>query len=273
MQEVIANWIRDNLLSFDSNIAKAVDALTYNFWDSSSAWYQFAQSVAEIIKPICLTIIVVCFLIDFLKTTIEMNILKWEFAMKSAAKFVLARFAMDVSLYIMDATYATVSNWTSRLGSSGTDIGQQMWGYIDPIIKDYSFLESLGVAITMGIMFIAIGLCSFLIQIIAYARRFELTIYMGVSPLPCAFLPLAEGGRTQITKNFFLSFAGICLQGMFMIMSIRLFAVLCNEEIMKFVSDSTPLYELAGQMLIAAVVLVMAVVKSSGWAKSIMGAA
>jgi len=121
----------------------------------------------------------------------------------------------------------------------------------------------------MGISFLVIWLAGLIIIVMAYARAFELLIYIAVAPLPCAFVPLEH---SRITKKFFLSFAGVVLQGLFIILSIKLYQAICVSAIIPAVNAATELSEISFNMLLGSIVLVMAVIKSGSFAKSLMDA-
>lgn len=270
MKEFIKNWIMNNLNSLDTNIANVVSILAENFWGSGNTWYDFAKSVSAIVEPIALTIITICFLIEFLKITIQMDILKWEYALKVFFKFVFAKVCIDISFFLLSAIYTTGAEWIASVGTSATTIGSTAWTAIETEIDGYGFMEMLGLVVSMGLIFLVIWVVSLIVQVIAYARKFELVIQLAVAPLPCSLLPLESHQTSRIPIKYILNFAGICLQGLFIIMSIKLYGVLCNEEILTTIAAGGNIGTIAGQLLIASLVLVMAVVKSSSWGKSLL---
>lgn len=270
MQEFILEWIKSGLSSFDADILKVVSILTENFWGNGNLWYAFAITMSNAIKPIALTIIGICFIIEFLDITARMDILKFEFMLRIIFKFLMARVTMDISFFLLEAIYLTVAEWVATVGVSGSSIGQITWTQIEPLIEDYGMLEMIGMVVSMGLMFIIIFGVSKVVQVIAYARKFEMVMYLSVAPLPCAFLPMEAGGANRITKKYFLSFAGTCLQGLFIIMSIRLYGVLCTDEIQASILAGSNLASIVGDIFIASLVLVMAVVKSGSWANRIL---
>lgn len=272
MKEFIKDWIMNNLNSLDSNIANVVSILAENFWGSGNVWYNFAKSVSLIIEPIALTIITICFLIEFLKITIQMDILKWEYALKVFFKFVFAKVCIDISFTFLGAIYATGAEWIASVGASASTIGSTAWTAIETEIDGYGFMDTLGLVVSMGLIFLAIWVISLIVQVMAYARKFELVIYLAVAPLPCAFLPLEDNQASRIPKKYVLNFASVCLQGLFIVMSIKLYGMLCNSEIKATIMSGGNIGSIAGQLLIASLVLVMAVVKSSSWAKSVLDA-
>lgn len=270
MKDFVYDLIKTMLTSLDGNISAVISILSADLFTSS--WYTWARSISTIIEPIALTIITICFLIEFLKITIQMDILKWEYGLKCFFKFVFAKVCIDVSFLLLSAIYATAAEWVADVGTSGTSIGGDAWDAIKDEIDGYGFMESIGLIASTGIIFIAIWIVSMIIQVIAYARKFELTLLLAVAPLPCAFLPLEDGGASRIPKKYFMNFAGTCLQGLFIIMSVKLYGFLCTEEINNMIASGGNPITIAGSLLLATLVLVMAVVKSSSWAKSILDA-
>ena len=271
MKDLVYSWIEQMLTSVDGNIASVVSILSAGFWGGS--WCNWAKGIAtSTIEPIALTIISICFFVEFLKITIQMDILKWEYALKCFFKFVFAKVCIDVAFDLLDAIYATAAEWVASIGASGTSVGNDAWQAIKGELDGYKFLEMAGVLASSGIIFIAIWVVTIIIQVIAYARKFEITLLLAISPLPCAFLPLEDGGASRIPKKFFINFAGTCLQGVFIIMSVKLYEFLCTEEIDAAIAAGGSPGMIAGQLLLATLVLVMAVTKSSGWAKAILDA-
>lgn len=270
MDDFLRDWIKDNLSNMDANISKIVVILSEDFYGGT--WYSFAVNVKGLVQPVALTIVTICFLIEFLKITIQMDILKWEYGLRVMFKFVFAKVCMDGAFYLLSAIYATSMEWIASIGNNSTTVGDLAWKAIAPIVEEYGMFKMLGVAISLGIMFLAIWAISLLVQVIAYARKFELVMYLAISPLPCAFLPLEDGGASRIPKKFVASFASVCLQGVFMVMSVKLFSLLCLEALNQAITNGTYIGGIVGELFIAVCVLMMAVMKSSSWAKSILDA-
>ena len=270
MADSLRDWIENNLMSMDANIQKIIEILTVNFMVPRDSWYKVAIEIKTIIQPIALTIVVICFLVEFLKITIQMDILKWEYGLKVMFKFVFAKVCMDGAFYLLGAIFATSMDWISSIGAAGATVGADTWSAIKLILKDYNMFQMLGVAISLGIMFLAVWAVSLAVQVMAYARKFEIIIYLAIAPLPCAFLPLEDGGASRIPKKYIFTFASVCLQGVFMVMSVRLFNVLCTDSINKAIREGKYLGGIVGELFIGVCVLLMAIVKSSSWAKSVL---
>lgn len=270
MADSLREWIENNLNSMDANIQKIIQILTINFMVDNDPWYAVAIEIKTIIEPIALTIVVICFLVEFLKITIQMDILKWEYGLKVMFKFVFAKVCIEGAFDLLGAIFVTSMEWISSVGATGASVGADTWNAIMPIVSNYNMFQMLGVAMSLGIMFLAVWAVSLAVQVMAYARKFEITIYLAIAPLPCAFLPLEDGGASRIPKKYIFTFASVCLQGVFMVMSVRLFNVLCTESIDNAIQQGQYLGGIVGELFIGVCVLLMAIVKSSSWAKSIL---
>lgn len=273
MKEFLIDFIKNGLTSLDGNIANVLSILSENFWGRGNVWYDLAKAISLIIQPVALSIISICFIIEFLKIIMDANILKWQFGLKIICKFILAKVCMDGAFYVLGLIYTTAAEWISSIGSETPDIGNSAWTVISTEISNYGLMEMLGLSMSLGIVFVAIWVISLIVQVIAYARKFELVVYLAVAPLPCAFLPLEDGSASRITWKYIMSFASVCLQGVFIIISVKLYGVLCVEELSQTIIAGENIGKIAGQLLISSLVLVMAIIKSSSWARNIFDAA
>jgi hypothetical protein len=174
-----------------------------------------------------------------------------------------------MSFRLLSAIYATGAEWIQGAGAAGSDLGASVGAALTTIITGMTWYEALGLVCTMGISFLVIWVAGLIIIVMAYARSFELLIYISVAPLPCAFVPLEQ---SRIAKKFFLSFAGVVLQGLFIILSIKLYQAICVSAIIPAVNSSTELSDISFNMLLGSIVLVMAVIKSGSMAKSLLDA-
>ncbi len=266
-KESIIAWVLQMVSGFDSNVTQAVKVLTKDIF--SGNLYSLAVSISNIIKPVALTIITICFLIEFIKITIKMDVLKWEYLLKVFFKLVFAKVAIDISFKLLSAIYATAAEWIAATGVTGGTLGATVSVALRNCLKDASWYQALALVCTMGIAFLGIWISGMIVVVIAYARMIELIVYLSASPIPCAFLPVEE---SRIPKKFFLSFASICLQGLFIIISIKLYQVICSDTLIAAISNTSNLSDIAFNMLMGSLILVMSVIKSGQWAKNILDA-
>lgn len=268
--DAVIDFIEKLLLSLDADIDSIVGVLKDNWFQPGNRWYQIGRGIQGIIRPIALTIVSICFVIEFLKITIQMDILKWEYALKCFFKLVFTKVCIDLATDLLSAIFATCSEWIDGVGTGTVNIGWITWGQVKNSIINAGMLEIIGIFLSSGIIFLGIKAVVIIIQVMAYARKFELCILMAIAPLPCAFLPLEDGGASRIPKKYIMTFASSCLSGLFMIMSVRLYSELVKETIENEVLGASDVGAMIGSVLLATLVLLMAIIKSGSWAQKIL---
>lgn len=283
-KQFLLQFITSVLTGFDTMLDNATKVLVNggdaDIWNAVVAF-------SDILKPFCYTIISICILIELAQVAMKVDLIKWEHGLKVSVKLVLSKVCIDIAPTVLRAIYEQAATWTSNAATSGFGGGAASMGSLvnadmQNMIEGLSgWGPVLGLFMSLLIVVIAIKICGLLIQVIAYGRIFEIYVYLGFSPLPCAFFPLGDGsggGMSRLTGKFFRSFAAICLQGVIMIVCIRIFGKIMESAITNQISaavaagGATGVSDLCYTMLLGCIVLVMSVVKSGGWAKSILDA-
>lgn len=282
MLDALRDWLLGLMTSalqgFDNMLADASNVLTGGLGDWASV-----ASLSSTLRPFCYTIIGICLLIEIAQVAAKVDIIKWEHGLKLCVKMVLAKVCIDIAPTFLQACYAQAQDWITGLSSGGSTLGNTTITYLTPLVQNVSgFGNILGMFLSTFIVLMAIKICGLMVQVIAYGRMFELYVYLVVSPLPCAFMPLGNGdggGVSRITSKFFKSFIAVCLQGVMMIIVIRIFDVVMSNAILTTLGAAAgnadanaAITDLIYTMLLGAIALVMAVVKSGSWAKGILDA-
>jgi len=256
------------LESLDSSVNNARRVLTDSVFTGDM--YSLVELIRTGIRPIAITILSLCFVIEFLKVTINAEILKWETGVKVAAKLVLAYVALDISSQLMEAIYATGADLMSRVSVAESSMGTLVKDELRAALEGLGILEAIGMLATLGIAFLIVWLAGIVIMVMAYARSIELLIHIAIAPIPCAFLLLEDHHGSRLFWKFIMSFAANCLQGFFIVLSIALYNVLVTEIFEAATADGAELPAITGSLLLGAVVLVTCVVKSGSIAKQIL---
>lgn len=282
MLDALRDWLLGLMTSalqgFDNMLADASNVLTGGLGDWASV-----ASLSSTLRPFCYIIIGICLLIEIAQVAAKVDIIKWEHGLKLCVKMVLAKVCIDIAPTFLQACYAQAQDWITGLSSGGSTLGNTTITYLTPLVQNVSgFGNILGMFLSTFIVLMAIKICGLMVQVIAYGRMFELYVYLVVSPLPCAFMPLGNGdggGVSRITSKFFKSFIAVCLQGVMMIIVIRIFDVVMGNAILTTLGAAAgnadanaAITDLIYTMLLGAIALVMAVVKSGSWAKGILDA-
>lgn len=284
LKETLLNLIKSAMNGFDSTVSSAQDVLTGGLFDTNAVWSS-VLALSNALKPFCYVVIGICLLIEIAQVAAKVDIIKWEHGLKLCVKMVFAKLCIDIAPTFLRACYNQASLWISSAMSVGgyTNLGSLMTTEVETQISSISGIWSvIGLLASCLLLSMAVKICGLLIQVIAFGRMFELYVLLAVSPLPCAFFPLGDGsggGMSRITQKFFKNFIAVCLQGVMIIFSIRIFYMIVGTALTSLITSAsggsdptTVVTDLCYVMLLAGIVLVMAVAKCGSWAKSIMDA-
>lgn len=269
IKEGVVNWIVSMLSGFDANVNSVAAILSENIFSEGNPMYGVAQSISAAVMPIALTIIGICFLIEFLNISIKMDILKWELGLKVFFKLAIAQAALTMMPQFLSLIYSSGAELLARALGGSSEIGTKALEILGPLTAGLSWGGALSLVVTMAVPLLAVWVCGIIIKVMAFARMFELVVHVAIAPLPCAFLPLES---SHITKRFFFSFAGVCLQGVFMIICISLFGTITVSLLDNLMKPGASLPDIMFNMLIGSLVLVMSIAKTGQWANKILDA-
>lgn len=284
LKETLLNLIKSAMNGFDSTVSSAQDVLTGGLFDTNAVWSS-VLALSNALKPFCYVVIGICLLIEIAQVAAKVDIIKWEHGLKLCVKMVFAKLCINIAPTFLRACYNQASLWISSAMSVGgyTNLGSLMTTEVETQISSISGIWSvIGLLASCLLLSMAVKICGLLIQVIAFGRMFELYVLLAVSSLPCAFFPLGDGsggGMSRITQKFFKNFIAVCLQGVMIIISIRIFYMIVGTALTSLITSAsggsdptTVVTDLCYVMLLAGIVLVMAVAKCGSWAKSIMDA-
>lgn len=278
LRNMVLAMIKNALLGFDDMLVNADNVLTSGL----DAWGP-VTGVSNALVPFCMIIIGITLLIELAQVAAKVDIIRWEHGLKICVKVALTRVFIDIAPTFLEACYMQANQWIGNVTFTGNNnLGALVNNDMDTLVNAITGLWSiLGLLITTLILVLAIKACGLIVAVIAFGRMFEMYVYLAISPLPCAFFPLGSGdggGFSRITAKFLRGFAAVALQGVMMIVCIRIFGLVMSTEITRQISLASTLNgavavsELCYTLLLGGVVLVMSVVKCGSWAKSILDA-
>lgn len=275
-------------MGFDSSLAESADVLRNGF--DETTWNN-VLTLSGYLKPFCLIIVGFCLMIELAQVASRVDIIKWEHGLKICVKMVIAKVCIDVAPTFLRACNGQAQEWVGLMTDGGSNLGLEAKNRLVPLVQQVDgFAEILGLVLVTLIVMLAVKICGLIITVMAYGRMFEIYVYLAVSPFPFAFLPLGgDGGASisRITSKFIKSFIAVCLQGVMMIIVMRVFdmvmsSVIANTyaEIMSATDPATgavadanaAITNLSFTMLLGSIALIMSVVKSGSWAKNVIDA-
>lgn len=284
LKQTLLEMILSAMNGFDSMVDNAQSVLTGGAFNVTAVWNSVI-TLSNALKPFCYVVIGICLLIEIAQVAAKVDIIKWEHGLKLCLKMVFARLCIDIAPTFLRACYNQATIWINSATSVGsyTNLGSLMTRDVQTQISNISGIFSvIGLLASCLVLSMAIKVCGLLVQVIAFGRMFELYVYLAVSPLPCAFFPLGDGsggGMSRVTMKFFKNFIAVCLQGVMIIICIRIFYMIVGTALTTLVATAvggsdptTVISDLCYTMLMAGIVLVMAVAKCGSWAKGIMDA-
>ena len=284
LKETLLELIISSLDGFDKMVATAQSVLTGGSFNVNTVWAS-VLGLSNALKPFCYIVICICLLLEFAQVAQKVDIIKFEHGVKIGVKMVLAKVCIDIAPTFLRACYNQSVIWINAVVGMGgyTSLGSMLSSEIETQLNSVTGLWSvLGLFVSTMLVALAIKVCGLLITVIAYGRFFELMVYLAVSPLPCAFFPMGDGtggGFSRITQKFFKSFIAVCLQGVMILICIRIFYAIIGTSFQSLINEAVAagtasgiVSELSYTMLLFAIVLVMAVAKCGSWARSIIDA-
>jgi len=310
MQDIILSVFRWALDSFDSSIGNAARILLGEIASNRSVdqiWGMVEKSIMPVFTGFAMTIIAICLLTELAQVAAKVDVMRIEVGIRLAVKMVLAKVAVENAPTLLLAMWKQASVFAKAIRPPSSGFGDGIYEYISGLAGTVNgTTASIGLFGSTIVFVLAIALCGLFITVMAYGRFFEILVYVAISPIPIAFLPLGAGdgsGFSRTTARFLKSFAAVCLQGAMMLVCIFVFSLLLGAA-----ADSLPALDIPLQpsgnpntnpaqwrawsdafqlvskdavgainnalfpMLVGAVVLVMVVSRCGTWAKSLLDA-
>ena len=187
-------------------------------------------NIHDAILSIGLALLVLFFVVGVMKTCGSFAELKRpELALKLFVRFALAKGAVTYGLELMMAIFHIVQGILSTIlhtaGIGATENAVLPQEIIDAI-EGCSVLESIPLWAVTLIGSLVITVLSFIMILSVYGRFFKLYLYAAIAPIPLATF---AGEPTQsFGRNFLKSYAGVCMEGVVIILSCIIFSLFAS---------------------------------------------
>ncbi|MEG0408213.1 MAG: CD0415/CD1112 family protein [Bacilli bacterium] len=180
-------------------------------------------------------------------------------------KIMIAKLLIDNMSVIIDAIFAICTQIIQN-GQDWTITNKQIdFGAIADSLDGKNVLTLLGVFIETLIISFASHTCFLLAKVIVQLRFIEIYVFMAIAALPFATLPSEE--YSVIGKNFLKRLIALGLHAIFIIIVIYMYSVLMNATVFNVDANNVTgaMWEIVGY----AILVVIALFQTGGWAKSI----
>ena len=227
------------------------------------------------LKAIGYGLLVLFFAVGVVKTCSGLAEMKRpELAFKLLLRFALAKAAVGYGLDLMLALFSIIQGMVSTVitqsglsGVTGTALPQDIVDRINRV----DFLNSipLWIVTLLGGLFIIV--LAFIMILTVYARMFKIYIFSAISPIP--FSSFAGEPTSNIGKNFLRAYAGVCLEGVIIVLACVIFTVMASTPplVNPGVADVTAVWSYIMEVIFNLLVLVGAVRMSDRIVKELLG--
>lgn len=262
MEEQILNNIKDTFGGFNETIKEVINMVSVSP-DANAGMWHVATTIYNIILPIGLSLAGLYFIIDFLNKSVMLEYMRWENLVKSLFRLVVAKVILQNGFKLMTLILGIATEIIGNIGTSIPSISNIDYSVIQKTIESMGFFEKLGYLMQIYPLSFIMMIVKFGISLIVIGRMFEIYVYTALAPIPLAGL---TGEDSQgIAKNFLKNYAGVCLQGVIIVVCCSLYGGLIKDVVMK------PGVQGLTTFVMYSLVLLLVLIKSGAWANKLTG--
>lgn len=273
----VLQWISDLSVKLTGNSA----ALTRTFGSYLNRVYEYANTVMQsVCMPVAYVVLALFFVMELYKASTRIDgsgggtPLGVEMVFRVMFKMVICKMVVDKVPLLMKAIFDVTAELSQSIRdlNSGEGISKGMeLAEAEKVVSDIGFIPGIPVLLLCFIVFLITLFAVAFANVIIITRFIELYIYLAVSPIPIATIPNEE--LSQIGKNFFKSFAAVCIQGTLIYLVLTFYPMIFNQAFQDTTTaENTNIYMILLGTLSYSIVLILAVFSTGKWAKSICGA-
>ena len=275
------NWIVQNLENalntWNEKLSEIWTLITQSpeTFKGGSIW-NVVVNIHGALQTIGYALLVLFFVIGVVKTCGSFaEVKKPEHALKLFVRFAIAKglitYGMELMLALFRISQGIVSTAASRLGNISE---QQLLlpAEVESRIREVGFLESvpLWIVTLLGSLFITI--LSFVMIMTVYGRFFKIYMYTAIAPIPLS--TFAGEATSSIGVSFLKSYAGVCLEGVIIVLATIIFSVFATAPPANFdpsLSAVQVVWNYIGELIFNLLILVGAIKMSDRIVKEMMG--
>ena len=273
------NWIIDILnytLNFWSDAMRTIwNLLTTTPQNvNGGAVWRTISNIQGGLKAIAYALLVLFFIVGVVKTTTNFaEIKRPEVALKLFIRFAVAKAVVGYSMDILTGIFKIGQGILNNISGHASGILTEGITLPDAIaykIDECSFLDSIPLWIVALIGALLVTVLSFVMILTVYSRVFKIFMYTAVAPIPLA--SFAGEGTSQVGRSFLKSYAGVCLQGVIIVLACIVYSVLTDTPPIDTSGDATTVvWAFLFQLIFNFLVLVGAVKMSDRVVKEMIG--
>lgn len=259
--------IRNTYSGFDEVINELMSILTMAP-ESNTAIWGVIKSIFNVMLPIGFSIATIFVIIGFIGKSMVFKVNSYEQVVKLFLVMAIGKAILENSFEILGWMYSIVADMIGAVGTSSASLEDLV--DVEAMVAvaesmnglERFFFNASQIPITLLTMII-----KYAILVFAYGRMIEIYIYVAIAPIPLA--TAVSEDYNHIAKKFFQAYIGVCLQGLIMLLSCKIFTGL----VVQFLNPATQHSSMGGGggFLLASMVLLFVLAKSGTWGKQIVG--
>ena len=275
------NWVIENLTgaldTWNNKFSEIMQIITQSpeSFKGGRVWSVIVD-INGALQAVGLALLVLFFAAGVVKTTGNLSEIKRpEHALKLFIRFAVAKgvvtYGMELMLALFRISQGVVHTASSRLGSMDNML-VMLPAEIEDKILDVGFFSSvpLWIVTLLGSLFITI--LSFIMIMTVYGRFFKLYLYTAIAPIPLS--TFAGEPTAGIGKAFLKSYAGVCMEGVIIVLACIIFSVFAEAPPANINPDLSAVqivWNYVGELIFNLLVLVGAVKMSDRVIREMMG--
>lgn len=274
------NWVVQMLSSalnvWNDKLAEILKLVTMSPQEfKNGAVWNIMVGIHNALMAVGLALLVLFFVVGVMKTCGNFaEIKRPEIAVKLFIRFILAKavvtYGMELMLALLSIIQGVISTVLSSAGLNGGDKVVLPEGMINAIEK-CGFFESIPLWIVSLLGVVIVWILSLVMILTVYGRFFKLYMFTAIAPIP---LSSFAGEPTQsMGKNFLKSYAGVCLQGVIIVLGCIIFSVFAATPpvVDAELAASTQVWTYIGEIVFNMLILVGSVRMADRLMKEMMG--
>lgn len=273
------NWIIDILnysFGFWSDAMRQIHELLLTSPEAlrGGSVYRIMSGIHGGLKAVSYALLVLFFLAGVVRATTSFSEIKRpEAALKLFIRFAVAKAIVTYSMDLLSGIFRIVQGILRKVsdhaGSFLTE-GVRLPEVIERKILECGFLDSIPLWIVSMIGALLITVLSFVMILTVYSRFFKLYMYTAVAPVPLS--SFAGEGTGQIGKQFLKSYAGVCLQGVMILIACVIYSAFAETPTVPGDTNATTMvFVFVFQMVFNFLLLVGSVRMSERVVKEMIG--
>ena len=229
----------------------------------------FADSICNIVvKPIAFSILSFVILVQFVKITTSASSNDMIPCIREIFMFMIVAIILYSIIQYSDQLFKGVYEIINYIAGKVARTGQEM-ATTQYATEETDFGKLISMLIMSFFCVLVSIIASAITMVVCYARGIQLYAYLAFSPIPLSLIGIDETRSFGVA--YIRNFAAVCLAS-----CIILFVLYCipylSQIILVKAGEGNDIGQLIVNILIVAGVMILAVAKSGGWAKEVLGA-